>query len=182
MSKWSQWKWQVVALAVSVLVFLILDAVCPGQEVALDRPYAVSVLTDGQTIDSRFEWTWRGGLVTTGPVLSWNKEQPDHLWGGGVFGMLLVTPNGTLPLANLFPWVGEQLGLPETIPVDIRLGGQIQVVNVAHGPNVAGAPLAEIGLGPVLFNFRVQVAEGGGIEDLMQSRPAFFFGLRPLRF
>jgi hypothetical protein len=143
---------------------------------------AASVLTDARTIDGRVEFTWPGGIVTTGPVVTWNKEQPDHLWGGGVFGFLTVTPDGRLPLKNFFPWVGDWVGLPETVPVDVRLGGQIEIVNVAHGPNIAGTPAVEIGIGPVLFDLGVQIAEGGSIEDMMRSELVFKLGLRPIRF
>jgi hypothetical protein len=143
---------------------------------------AASVLTDARLAEARLEWTGSDGLVTTGPVVSWHKEQPGHVWGGGVFGMLTVTPAGQMPLANLFPWVGDWLGLPETIAVEVRLGAQISAVNVAHGPDLVGEPFVEIGLGPLLFNFRVQIAEGGAVEDLMESRPALFLGLRPIRF
>jgi hypothetical protein len=178
--------WAVVGVVVTALLALAfwlgLCEAAFGSEPPGHVPLAASVLTDARTMDGRLEWSAKDGLVTTGPVVSWNKEQPEHLWGGGFFGLLTVTPGGAMPLKNLFPWVGDWLGLPETIGVTVRLGGQIEVVNVAHGPDLVGAPFLEVEVGPLLFDFRVQIAEGGAIEDLMESRPTFFLGLRPIRF
>jgi hypothetical protein len=114
--------------------------------------------------------------------MSWNKEQPDHVWGGGVFGMLKVTPDGAVPLRNLIPGVGEWLQLPETVSAEIDLGGQIEIVNLAHGPDITGTPSLEIWIGPVGFNTGWRIVDGGQIGDLLKSQPVFFLGVRPIRF
>jgi len=177
--------WTIAIAAVTLLAFALPVGAQDLNMEPIVRPenpwsYGASALTDARTIDARLEF--RNGVITTGPIVSWNKEQPDHVWGGGVFGMISVTPNGTIPIRNLIPVVGEWLQLPETIDAEINLGAQVEVVNVAHGPSAAGAPFVEVAIGPLLLNFRWQIAESGQIEDLMESEKVFFIGVRPLWF
>lgn len=175
--------WWIGAVLVSVLRCLVMGMVCPGAETTPERHFSASAVTDIKSIDARpLEWTWANGVVTTGPVLSWNREQPNHLWGGGIFGMLTVTPDGNLPVRNLFPWVGEWLQLPETLPVQIGLGVDLKMVNVAHDPSPAAAEFIEITAGPMVFQPFIQQVEGGSLGDLASSGVGLKIGVRPIRF
>ena len=169
-------KWAGIVLLVALYVFV--GSACNGGQCS----GSLSALTDGKTIDARLGFSFADGVIESGPVVTWNKYQPDHIWGAGVFGFVNVTPNGTIPIRNLIPWVGDWLDLPETIEATVKIGGQIEPVNLAHEPDIYGAPAVQIATGPLQFEFRWKIVEGGQIEDMAKSGPAFFLGVRALQF
>ncbi len=139
-----------------------------------------SLLTNGRGLDGRLGFSEPNGVIESGLVVGWDRDQPEHLWKVGGYGFLTVTPNAELPVANWLPGVGDWLGLPETVKAELKLGGEVAVVNLAHDAKAAGGPIIEAEVGPLLFDFVWRFVENSSVPAY--DGPWFVFGLKPIRF
>jgi hypothetical protein len=157
-------------------VLLMIAATAPA------ATWSGLLLTDGQQIEGRVEV--KSGVISGGPLAAWHEEQPDELWAAGAFACLDVTPDGQIPIRHLIPPIGDWLNLPETVPATIKLGGTVEVVNLADHPQAAGGPMVELEVGPTIWSLRFAILEGSDdrSELPIDDGWTFFFGLRPIRF
>ena len=153
-----------------MLCMVVVVALC-GAAIAGD--YSVTALTDADTstmkarLGMALDETWEiGGLA------SWFAEDPGPDWGLGGYLKLAVDPNGSVPVANWLPGVGEWLNLPESMPATTYLIGEVQVIPYDDGPQITGAVGAGAQVGPLLIEYLYHLVESGDSGDPMLSSGA----------
>lgn len=111
----------------------------------------------------------------------WHEDDPHAVNGAGVYALMTVDPNLTIPINKLFPYVGTWLQLPESISGTVRIGFGGGIVNMTE-PDAVIYPLAEVQFGPLVVRAQYDIVDAGGVPGLTQSDPRFTLGIAwPIR-
>ncbi len=158
------------------VALMIVVAMATG---VLAEGWTVGVLTDVETsmlearIGVQVDEVWEVGAMGV-----WYAEDPGTDWGAGGYTKLAVDPNGSIPIANWLPGIGDLLNLPDSLTAETYIIGKLVCIPYDDGPDLVGSVGAGAQIGPAVIEWVYSIVEGGESDDpILSSGATLWAGL-----